>query len=141
MRSYFPRFAVAVLAVAALGAALPAQDIDRVVVNIPYDFVVAGKTLPAGAYRVERNADYDQKQLIIRGLDNNTAVLTVSNTVANAADRPGVTFLQAGEQHFLSRIETGQHVFTIAVRDADVQQALNNPQRGYLTGTTETNKR
>jgi hypothetical protein len=30
------------------------QAADQIVVNIPYDFVAAGKTLPAGTYNVAR---------------------------------------------------------------------------------------
>src|SRR6266436_7618991 len=63
-RNYF-RFFAPFFAAASLGAVAQSQEIDRVVVNIPYDFVVSGKTLTAGTYRVERVADNDQRQLLI----------------------------------------------------------------------------
>ena len=44
----------ALLGFAVFGATVKASVVDQVVVTIPFEFVAAGKTLPAGTYRVDR---------------------------------------------------------------------------------------
>jgi hypothetical protein len=46
-RNYL-RFFAPFFAAASLGAAVQSQETDRVIVNIPYDFIVSGKALTAG---------------------------------------------------------------------------------------------
>ena len=50
MKKNYIRFVTAFLGLTALGAAARGQVSDQLVVNIPYEFVAAGKTLPAGTY-------------------------------------------------------------------------------------------
>ena len=105
-------FGLAALAIAAKG-----QTVDQIVVNIPYEFVVAGKTLPAGTYRVHRVDDRNNRALAISSFDTGAAVLVLPVEVAGQtrAAEPRLSFQQVGEQHLLSRIQTDEHVFTIPV--------------------------
>jgi len=48
MRRQCLRIVIALIAVAVFGIGVKAQVLDQIEVNIPYQFVVAGKTLPAG---------------------------------------------------------------------------------------------
>lgn len=57
MKKLCLRIAVALVGFARLGITAKAQILDQIVATIPFAFVVAGKTLPAGAYRVNRVAD------------------------------------------------------------------------------------
>jgi hypothetical protein len=41
-----------------LGIAAKSQETDKIVVNIPYEFVVVVKTLPASTYGVSRGPIY-----------------------------------------------------------------------------------
>jgi len=41
------------------------QDRDQIVVNIPYEFVVAGKTLLAGTYRLNRVPNSIERVLVL----------------------------------------------------------------------------
>ena len=50
MRRQCLRIVIALIAVAVFGIGVKAQVLDQIEVNIPYQFVVAGKTLPAGTY-------------------------------------------------------------------------------------------
>ena len=68
-------FLSAFFGLAALAAATRAQELDQLIVNVPYDFVVSGKTLPAGAYRVKRANDRDNHVLAITSLENGGGVL------------------------------------------------------------------
>jgi hypothetical protein len=62
MRKQCLRIVIAVTGVAGLCmAARGSQVSDQIQVNIPYEFVVAGKTLPAGTYRVSRLGDTDEE--------------------------------------------------------------------------------
>ena len=140
-RNYF-RFFAPFFAAASLGAVAQSQEIDRVVVNIPYDFVVSGKTLTAGTYRVERVADNDQRQLLISSVDGRSSILTTSSEVDDVSqDRPALTFVLSGDQHFLAKIQTGEHLFKFPVSSHSVQSAAANSKRsGSLTGISDTAK-
>lgn len=105
-------FGLAALAITAMG-----QTVDQLIVNIPYEFVVAGKTLPAGTYRVHRIDDSNYRTLAISSSDTGAAVLVLPTEVTGqtGAAEPSVSFQQVGEQHLLSKIQTDEHVFTIPV--------------------------
>ena len=117
MKKYCVRILSAFLGLAALGAAAHGQVPDQLNVKIPYEFVVAGKILPAGTYRVNRISDNNKLALVISSFENRSAVLVLSSDVAERTDgeQLGVSFQQVGGQHLLSRIETAEHVFTIPV--------------------------
>ena len=53
------RILIALIGVAGLGIAAKSRETDKIVVNIPYEFVVVGKTLPAGTYGVSRGPMYN----------------------------------------------------------------------------------
>lgn len=124
MKKHFARIATAFFGFAALATAAKGQLMDQVVINIPYEFVVAGKTLPAGTYRVNRVSDFDQRELSLSSFENRAAVFVLPSEVESArADKPGFTFQEIGGQHFLSKIETADHVFAIPVSKSAVQEA------------------
>jgi len=118
-RNLFRGFIVFLFTVA-LGSAAKAQEPDRLVVNIPYGFVVNGKALPAGKYDVKRVDDSNLRVLSLSGRANRVYVVTLSSSFTDTTDsRPGVTFLQDGDQKILIKIQTGEHVFSIPVAAAD----------------------
>ena len=92
--------------VLAISAPLAAQA-NRVTANIPFEFSVAGKVLPAGEYAI-RNGGGDV--LLINGLDNNASALVLSATSWNGK-RDGatavLTFNRYGDSYFLSRVWNG----------------------------------
>ncbi len=109
-------FLSAFFGLAALAAATRAQELDQLIVNVPYDFVVSGKTLPAGAYRVKRADDRDNRVLAITSLENHGGVLLLSSIVSSTSEeKPALGFEVIGDQHFLNRVETADHIFTIPV--------------------------
>jgi hypothetical protein len=115
MKKYGVRILSAFFGLAALAFTVKGQAADEIVVKIPYEFVVAGKTLPAGTYKVIRISDNDQRALALSSFENHTAILVLSSEVTDksSAQHPSVRFQQVGEQHLLSKIETADHVFTI----------------------------
>ena len=118
MKTHCMRILSAFFGLAALAVAAKGQTPDQLVVNIPYEFVVAGKTLPAGTYKVNRVSANDEWALAITSFENHAAVLVLSSEVSDRTDaeQPSVSFRQVGEQHLLTKIQTAEHVFTIPVR-------------------------
>jgi hypothetical protein len=131
MKKYFVRVLPAFLGFAGLAMAAKAQIPDQVVINIPYDFVAAGKTLPAGTYRVNRVSDFNTRELVLSSFENRAAVLVLPTEVESArADKPSFTFEQVGGQHFLTKIETADHVFVLPVSRSAVLQATMKSHPG-----------
>lgn len=116
MKKLCLRIAVALVGFAGLGITAKAQVADQIVVTIPFEFVVAGKTLPAGTYRVNRVSDDKWDGLVFRSFETRAGVIVRPTEVQSAsADQAKVSFEKAGDEHFLSKIQTGDNVFTIPV--------------------------
>lgn len=140
MKTGYVRFLSAFFGLAALAAAARAQEVDKIIVNIPYEFVAAGKTLPAGLYTVQRENDRDFVQLLITSYENHAGVLLLSNNVSETReDKPRVSFQQVGDQHFLSRIETADHIFTIAVPKNAAPVVAKNQTSPSTSGSSGSN--
>lgn len=140
MKRKFFRMLVVSFGAAVLAAAATAGEPDHLVVNIPYDFVVNGKTLPAGKYNVKRNSDSDLHLLSISSFENHAYIVTMTTDVNDVREsQPHVTLIRNGDQSVLTKIQTAEHVFTIPATRA-TKQALSGAQDPYLTGTTEPGK-
>ena len=136
-RNYFRLFVV-FLGAALLAGVASADAVDRIVVNIPYSFVANGKTLPAGSYIVHRLSPTNYYPLSISSRENGDTVFVQSIEVKEASgDHPSVAFLVSGDQHFLTSIETGEHVFSLSVSKAIRQAASSHT---YVSGTTESTR-
>src|SRR5262249_37170579 len=134
MKRNFSRWFVVSLFAVRFAAAAHAQEPDRLVVNVPYDFVVNGKTLPAGKYDVKRNSDRDLHVLSIRSFENHVSAVTLTTDVTEARQlRPGVTLSRTGDQSVLTKIQTAEHVFTLPAPRAAAKQGLSPAENGYLT--------
>jgi hypothetical protein len=89
-------------------------------VKIPFPFVVQGRTLPAGEYRVERNMS-DSSVMLIRGERGNNAGMFVQTTPAAGKDpsgnTPALTFKRDENQYRLADIwESGSQGREVAAR-------------------------
>ena len=125
MKTTYVRFLSAFFGLAALAAASRAQAVDQIIVTVPYEFVVSGKTLPAGTYRVNRLNDRDLSELEITGVNNRAGALLRSSEVnPTREDKPTVSFQHVGDQYFLNKIETADHIFTIPVSAAKPATAV-----------------
>jgi hypothetical protein len=78
------------------------------VFNVPFDFVVAGKTLPAGSYLVVRSTLYSKDILSLRRLDDNEGVFVLTLTVesSKAQQDSKLVFNHYQDQYFLSEFWT-----------------------------------
>jgi hypothetical protein len=78
--------------------------------NIPFPFVVSGRTLPAGTYAIERDGDVSGA-LIIRGEHGNSASAIVNTRPADAASagsHAALEFRRIDNQYCLSNVVTGE---------------------------------
>ena len=131
MRMHYLRILIALIGVAGLGVAAKGQVVDQIVVNIPYEFVVAGTTLPPGTYRVDRLSSTDSGALILSSFESSARVMVRSTSVESTqADKPKVSFEQVDGQHFLSEIETADHVFSIPVSRSEILEAAARSHSG-----------
>lgn len=130
MRKLYLRIAMTVLAFAGICVTANAQVADQVVVNVPFEFVVGSTTLPAGTYHIHRVADDSSKGFALNSYENRViAAVAPTDMESASAQNVKLSFETAGGVHFLSRIQTANHVFDIPVSKAKVTEALarNNP--------------
>jgi hypothetical protein len=97
MKKLYLRIVVALVGFAGLGVTAKAQAVDQVVVTIPFEFVAAGKTLPAGTYTVNRLSDDRIGALVLRSSDNRESAIFLPTEVESApSDKAQVSFETAG---------------------------------------------
>jgi hypothetical protein len=74
--------------------------------NIPFNFIVAGNTLPAGEYTIQ-SLSVNARVLTIRGADN-SANMVMANSCESArpSDNTKLVFHRYGDRYFLSQIWT-----------------------------------
>jgi len=93
-----------------------AETHREVTVNIPYEFVAGGRTLPAGTYTISRLSDDRLTGLSIVSYEQRSGVLVSTNQFEN---RPGndakVSLERVGDMYYLSSIETLDGVYTVSL--------------------------
>ena len=98
----FLRFSLLVALLVA--ACLPGvAQTSQLKLNIPFDFVVKGKTLPAGQYIV-RPGNIDDGVWTIESGHGSAIVLTNPVESPKVAHRPSLVFLRAGDRYALLQI-------------------------------------
>ena len=100
-----------------LAAGAKAETHREVIVNIPHEFVAAGRTLPAGTYTVSRLSDDRLAAgLSIVSQEQRSGVLVLANQFEN---RPTfdikVRFELGGGTYFLRSIESVDGVYTLSL--------------------------
>jgi hypothetical protein len=93
-------------------------------VTLPFDFVVGGKTLPAGTYRLSLLADDKCEGTILGSCENRISVFVHPVEIESTfAERPHLSFERVGEERFLSRIQTTDDVYNIRVFHSLIMEA------------------
>jgi hypothetical protein len=112
----YARVLVATTSLLGLVVAAKAETRAEIVVTLPFEFVVSGKTLPAGTYTASRLSDERFGGLMLTSRANGTSVFVLPKEVESvSADKPSASFSQVGGQHFLSAIRTADEVYNIPV--------------------------
>jgi hypothetical protein len=103
-----------------VGICARAQETEGVRVNVPFEFVAGGTTLPAGAYSVGRLSVDAHSGIAIRGYDNSAFVLPMV-VAGTPAEQPKLSFEHVGGKYFLSEIYTPAGVYTFTLPRAMVE--------------------
>jgi len=105
------RFSKAILASAVLGAlvlsTIPAHAAGLAPVNVPFNFTVNGKTLPAGRYTVQVDAGLGLIRLIS---PKGSAVLTLVSQATKGSGDVTLHFEEQNGMHALDTIRAGNWI-------------------------------
>ena len=99
-----------------------AQDVDGVIVTVPFDFVAGGATLPAGQYRINRVNSGSNRELVIHNHSGGAFVLPVAFD-GGLTNQPTLSFEHIGGRYFLSRVKTAGGVYTMTTPPARIALA------------------
>jgi hypothetical protein len=120
----YARIIVAITLLSGLGVAAKAEIQGDIVVTVPFEFVVGGKALPAGTYKVSRLSLNKFSTLLLTSRDNGTSVFMLPlEGESPSADKPNVSFQRVGDRRFLSTIQTTSGVYYIPVSHSAIMEA------------------
>lgn len=109
----YSTFALLLLAFAGTAVvAAHAQEEDKVVVSVPFDFFAGARMLPAGKYTVSRLSSDTSSPLIIYGNGNSTLALPVTFDSV-AADNVHLNFDHAAGSFLLSGVKTQTGIYSV----------------------------
>jgi hypothetical protein len=97
-----------------LGISVRAQDTEGVRVNVPFEFVAGGATLPAGTYTVGRLSLEAFSGIAISSYGHGALVLPIA-VDGTPAQQPKLSFEHVGDKYFLSEADTPGGVYTFAL--------------------------
>ncbi len=116
MKKHYLKFVLGMVGIAGLSAGAKAQVGNQVAVNLPYDFVVSGKTLPAGRYTVKRVSGQASTGIVLSSYENRATVFVLPTSVdSKIVSTPQFRLHRVGDTYYLTQLETPDHVYTFAV--------------------------
>ncbi len=115
MKRQYACILLALASFLALGVGAEAQVQREVVVVVPFEFVAAGTTLPAGTYTVSRVSEAGLSGLALSSYENRSSVFVIPSQFESYPGDAKLGFKQIGDAHFLSNIETANGVYSIPV--------------------------
>ena len=91
---------------------------ERLIANIPFDFSMAGKTLPAGQYEV---TELRPSVLMLRNQTktDSVAIVVVIEDSSNRVDKPRLDFHRYGQSYFLAGVYTNTIGIDVAESHAE----------------------
>lgn len=122
MKKLFSAIVLTLTCLLGLGISARAQDVHKVVVNVPFEFVAGGQTLPEGTYGISRVSDQAYEALLIRSNDNRAFLLPMFFDGVST-DHAELRFEHVGNKYFLSKIETPAGVYAVRTPRAMTQVA------------------
>jgi hypothetical protein len=115
MKKTYVLAVMAMMCLFGMGKTAVAQDPEALVVNVPFDFVAAARSMPAGTYRVSRIALDAHSGLKISGQENSAFVLPIALDDASGEQSDSLNFERVGNKYILTKVETPDHAYTITV--------------------------
>ena len=104
---------IAALLFSVAGLMVPARaQEEKVIVTVPFEFIVGAQTLPAGTYTVSKTSAWQYSPLLLASQQRDMFLLP-SAFDGKRLEELSLSFDQVGDKHFLKQIETPQGVYTI----------------------------
>ncbi|MDQ1728452.1 MAG: hypothetical protein QOD33_577 [Pyrinomonadaceae bacterium] len=99
---------ILVLALVSAVASAKAQSANKVAADVPFEFSVGYKTMPAGAYQVEVLTSAGDA-LMIQSADRGRSAVRLSEATEKAKNKPHarLVFHRYGQQYFLAEVWNG----------------------------------
>ena len=130
MNKLLVRLFLVLAAFASLTIPVKAQAVDQLVVKVPFPFVAAGQTFPAGDYKISRLRDEEPRILLLTSLEKRADVVMLRAEFHEISSGKGqLAFTTVGDQHVLSRIQTADNAYTLVVPRAEALLAAT-PRKG-----------
>ena len=127
MKRYFNiTIAMMILAGAFTASALAQTNrAQPVVANIPFDFNVGSKNLPAGKYTITVvNPASDRKVLQIRSSDGRSVAITqTTGVVITASEKTKLVFHRYGDQYFFAQAKMAGETTALAALKSKMERA------------------
>jgi hypothetical protein len=116
-----------------------------IVVDIPFEFIVSGKTLPAGKYRVHKPLPDSDCVLYISkdGSDEGASFTTNAALNLAAPNKAALIFHHYGSEHYLSEVWTGSNNIGYRLPISKAEQAaarIGRPDESKGTSTGQAGK-
>ena len=110
-----------------------------VTADIPFDFIVADQTFPAGKYTVRTSSD-NGKVLKIASLDAKSSIVRLSNSVTdlNAKRNARMVFHRYGQEYFLAEVWTGDNSGRQLIKSKKELQLEH--ERGLIASRSDSSK-
>jgi hypothetical protein len=124
--------AAAMLAVSA-GAAF-AQAEDRVIANVPFDFMVGKVHMPAGQYTVAHD-EQSPAMVSVSSNDRRHFAFALTNSIApeDTAKTPELVFAHVGNTYYLQRVEDpGNGGRELVVKPSPAQADVKRVAANYV---------
>jgi hypothetical protein len=140
VKKLFVRLLLVLAGFAGLTLPAKAQAVDQIVVKIPFQFVAAGQTFPAGEYRISRLRDEGPRALLLASMENHAdIVLLPTQTLDTPHDKAKLAFATVGDQHFLSRIETASYTYTLSPPSTEAPLAATTKKGAAASSSSGSN--
>lgn len=120
--------ALALLCIVGIGTNSRAQSTNRIVVTVPFEFVVGANALPAGTYEIERFSENPRSGVVFRGGDTSTVVLPTTVEDSSIISKALLTFQHIRGTYFLGKVETPGTVYTLATPHTSITVAGTHDQ-------------
>jgi hypothetical protein len=128
MKSSYLSAVLALTFVLGVGITAHAQNVNGVVVTVPFEFVAGGATLPAGEYRISPLTAGNTQELSISGYKKGSAFLLPIVFDGVPTEKSALTFEHVGGKYFLSSITTLGGVYTMATPREMIRLGQMNTQ-------------
>jgi len=118
----------ALLLIAAVGAVTaPAQSSTKLEANIPFDFIIGNKTLPAGMYEVSSPVPNQPSVRMLSSAETREAAVALTVTTEPKTNRGAnkLVFHRYGDRYFLAEIWGEDGKIAQALRKSKLEREMS----------------